>query len=328
MTFHIDANEEEFMWVQKYRPLTIDDTVLPEHTKDQFRSFVKDGQFPHLLISSNMPGTGKTTIGLALVAELGCDLLFINASKDNGIDILRNKVTQFVSTVSIFGSDKPKVVFLDEADQLSDAAQKAMKGMMEEFSADARFILTCNHKNNVQEPIRSRCVDIEFTFDRSEFPSLAGQLMARSKMILDNENVPYEDRVLAEVIMKHFPDNRAVIMALQGYSASNFKNGGAIDEGILGRLKQADTAEIMVHLRNKDFKNLRQWVAEHVDLIGENLYDKLYRSIGKFIKPHSVPAATLTLARYQIDHSKVASVELHVMAMLTELMVDVEFENA
>tara|TARA_A100001011_G_scaffold400655_2_gene517261 strand:- start:2236 stop:3168 length:933 start_codon:yes stop_codon:yes gene_type:complete len=308
---------EEFLWVEKYRPSTIEDCVLPDVVKETFGQFLVKGEIPNLLLSGTA-GTGKTTVARALCEELGSDYIIINGSEESGIDVLRTKIKDFASTVSFEG--KPKVVILDEADYLNpNSTQPALRGFIEEFSANCRFIFTCNFKNRIIEPLHSRTTVIDFRLAKSDKPIMAERFMKRMMTILNREQVKYSDKVLAELLMKHFPDYRRVINELQRYSAS-----GIIDEGILSNLAELNTKDLLNSLQDKDFKKMRQWVANNYDTDPQGIYRKIYDALlDKIEQPaHMV----LLIADYQYKAAFVADQEINITACLTEIMVNVKFK--
>ena len=309
----------DFLWVEQYRPKTIDDCILPTSLKTLFSSFIKKGELTNLLLSGT-PGIGKTTVAKAICEEMNCDMIMINGSEEGGIDVLRNKIKNFASTVSLSGGKK--VVILDEADYLNpQSTQPALRGFIEEFHANCRFILTCNFKNRIIEPLHSRFSNIEFRINSKDKPRLASKLFERAVFILKEQNVDYEEKVLAEVIKKHFPDFRKVINELQRYSVS-----GSIDAGILVNISNENLKTLMTHLKNKDFTNMRKWVINNLDndpvRIFRSIYDNLYESL----QPETIPHAVLILADYQYKSAWVADQELNFVACLTELMSQVKFK--
>ncbi len=310
---------QEFLWVEKYRPNTIDDCILPSQLKKDFEEILKQGELQNLLLTGTA-GTGKTTVAKALCKQLDLDYLLINGSEESGIDTLRNKIKQFASTVSLQGGYK--VVILDEADYLNpQSTQPALRGFIEEFSANCRFILTCNFKNRVIEPLHSRCSVIEFNIPKKEAERLCSVMMARLMHILDTEGVKYEAPVLAELIMKHVPDWRRVINELQRYSVS-----GVIDSGILVQLSDTSLNDLMIFLKEKNFKQMRKWVADNMDSEPAALYRKVYDNMYDYVDSSSIPQLVLILADYQYKNAFVADHELNTVACLTEVMAGVKFK--
>ena len=309
----------EFLWVEKYRPKTIDDCVLPAHIKTTFKQIVDGGELHNMLLTGTA-GLGKTTVAKALCNELDLDYLLINGSEESGIDTLRNKIKQFASSISLQGGYK--VVILDEADYLNpQSTQPALRGFIEEFSNNCRFILTCNFKNRIIEPLHSRCSVVEFNIPKKESERLCSVMMARLMLILDDEGVKYENGVLAELIMKFTPDWRRVINELQRYSTS-----GVIDSGILVSLSDISVNELMSSLKMKDFKKMRQWVANNIDSDPSSLFRKLYDNMNEYVVPESIPQLVLILADYQYKNSFVSDHELNLVACCTEIMAGVKFK--
>ena len=312
-------NRESFLWVEKYRPKEISECILPDHIKQVFEGIKSQGRIPNLILNGG-PGTGKTTIAKALCNEIGCDYLFINGSEESGIDTLRNKIKQFASSVSLTGGYK--VVILDEADYLNpQSTQPALRGFIEEFSANCRFILTCNFKNRIIEPLHSRCSVHEFAIPAGEKERLASVLMARLMMILDNEKIAYEQAVLAELIIKYFPDFRRTINELQRYSTT-----GKIDSGILVNVADVSINSLMSSLKIKDFRKMRKWVVDNIDVEPSTIFRKLYDNMNEYVEPASIPQLVLILADYQYKNSFVADHELNMVACLTEVMAGVKFK--
>lgn len=312
----MEANREQFLWVEKYRPQRIDDCILPEDQKEVFKQFLAQGEIPNMLLAGGA-GMGKTTIALALCAELGCDVMMLNGSVDNGIDILRTKVKSFASTVSF--ENKPKVVILDEADYLSSHFQPALRGFIEEFSSNCRFIFTCNYKNKIIAPLHSRTTVIEFKLAKTDRPKMAAQFFKRATEILAAENVEFDPKVVAKLIETYFPDYRRILNELQRYSA-----GGRIDEGALVSIKELDLKDLIAALKEKDFKKMRQWVATNIAHDPVTIYRKLYDGLDEQVK--QVPQLILLLADYQYKAAFVADQEINLTACLTEIMASVEFK--
>lgn len=309
--------DKEFLWTERYRPKTIDECILPPETKKVFGDFVKSGEIPNMLLCGTA-GTGKTTIARALCSELGCDYIVINGSEESGIDVLRTKIKNFASTVSFEG--KPKVVILDEADYLNpNSTQPALRAFIEEFSKNCRFIFTCNFKNRIIEPLHSRTTVIDFKLNNSIKPKMAMQFHKRMKHILETENITYSDNVLAELLKKHFPDYRRVVNELQRYSV-----GGSIDEGILSNLSELNTKGLIDALTEKDFKKMRQWVANNVDSDPQGIYRKIYDTLIDKVK--QVPHLVLLIADYQYKAAFVADQEINLTACLVDIMARVEMK--
>lgn len=310
---------DEFLWVEKYRPKTIKETILPAGLKKTFQEFVDNGEIPNLLLSGTQ-GTGKTTVARALCEEVGADYIVINGSMNGGIDTLRNDIKNFASTVSLNGGRK--VVILDEADYLNpQSTQPALRGFIEEFSKNCSFILTCNFKNRIIAPLHSRCSVIDFKIENGEKQKLAAGFFKRVLNILETEEVKANEKVVAELINRHFPDNRRVLNELQRYGAS-----GVIDEGILSVSTDASLKELMSYMKSKNFKELRKWVALNIDNDPVQLFRSVYDGASTYVAPRSIPQLVVTLADYQYKSAFVADQEINLVACLTELMVECEFE--
>ena len=309
----------EFLWVEKYRPQTIDECILPDNIKKTFKQIVQGGELHNMLLTGTA-GLGKTTVAKALCNELDLDYLLINGSEESGIDTLRNKIKQFASSVSLQGGYK--VVILDEADYLNpQSTQPALRGFIEEFSGNCRFILTCNFKNRIIEPLHSRCSVIEFNISKKASTKLCMKFLERCCYILKNEGIEYDDQIVAELIMKYMPDWRRVINELQRYSTS-----GVIDSGILVSLNDVSVNELMSSLKLKDFKKMRQWVSNNIDSDPAALFRKMYDNMNEYVEPNSIPQMVLILADYQYKNSFVADHELNLVACCTELMAGVKFK--
>jgi len=309
----------DFLWVEKYRPRTVQQTILPKSLKDTFLQITSTGELPNMLFTGTA-GVGKTTVARALCNELDLDYILINGSEEGNIDTLRNKVKQFASTVSLHGGYK--VVILDEADYLNpQSTQPALRGFIEEFANNCRFILTCNFKNRIIEPLHSRCSVYEFAIPNDQKPEMAGQFFKRATEILQKENVEFVPDAVAQLITKHFPDWRRVLNELQRYSVS-----GKIDAGMLVNLSDTNIKTLMKTLKDKDFKGMRHWVVNNIDTEPQAIFRKIYDSMSEYIKPQSIPQLVLILADYQYKNAFVADHELNVVACMTEIMANVEFE--
>tara|TARA_B100001093_G_scaffold518541_1_gene603758 strand:- start:1037 stop:1972 length:936 start_codon:yes stop_codon:yes gene_type:complete len=309
----------EFLWVEKYRPHRINDIVLPKQIKKTFEDIVNGGELHNMLLTGTA-GLGKTTVAKALCKELDLDYILINGSEEGNIDTLRGKIKKFASTVSLQGGYK--VVILDEADYLNaQSTQPALRGFIEEFSSNCRFILTCNFKNRIIEPLHSRCTPIEFNIAKKDHPQLMADFMSRCKMILDTEGIKYDTKVIAEVIMKYCPDWRRVLNELQRYAAS-----GVIDSGILVSIEEKNIDSLMSNLKSKNFKGMRQWVVDNIDVEPTALFRQIYDNMNDYIDPQSIPQVVLILADYQYKNAFVADHELNVVACLTEIMAGVQFK--
>lgn len=313
----MEANREEFLWFEKYRPHTIADCILPKDLQKTFEEFVKQDTVPNLLLSGP-PGTGKTTVARALCEEIGCDHIVINGSEESGIDTLRTKVKDFASTVSLEG--KVKVVILDEADYLNpNSTQPALRGFIEEFSRNCRFIFTCNYKNRIIPALHSRTTVIDFTLPLAERPAIAMKFHRRLIEILTGEGVQHNPKVVAELLNKYFPDFRRVLNEMQRYSAS-----GQIDEGILANVGDANIKELIASLKEKDFKKMRQWVVNNLDNDASVLFRKFYDVLLPEVV--QVPQLVLLLADYQYKAAFVADAEINLVACLTEIMASCEMK--
>ena len=309
----------DFLWVEQYRPKTIEDCILPESLKTLFSSFVKKGELSNLLFSGT-PGIGKTTVAKALCEEMNCDWIMINGSEEGGIDVLRNKIKNFASTVSLSGGKK--VVILDEADYLNpQSTQPALRGFVEEFHKNCRFILTCNFKNRIIEPLHSRFSNIEFKINSKDKPKLASKLFERTISILKENNVDYNDKVLAQLVKKHFPDFRKVINELQRYSVS-----GSINAGILTNITNENLKSLMKLLKEKDFTETRKWVTQNLDNDPVRIFRSIYDNLYDNLQPETIPHAVLILADYQYKSAFVADQEINFTACLTEIMSQVKFK--
>lgn len=304
---------EEFLWVEKYRPRTVSDTILPDSLKATFQQFVDQKNIPNLILSGSA-GVGKTTIAKAMCDMLDCDYVVINGSMNGNIDTLRNEISKFASSISLRGGRK--YVILDEADYLTNATQPALRNFMEEFSKNCGFILTCNFKDKIIAPLQSRCSVIDFKISKSDMAQLATLFLKRVCGILDSEKVPYEKAVVAQVITKFFPDWRRVLNELQRYSAT-----GSIDSGILSNLKDANLTKMISYLREKDFTSLRKWVAES-DYDFNEIFRVIFDKAEDYVEKSSIPALVLIIAKYQYQNAFVANPEINLVACLTEIMAE------
>jgi len=311
----------EFLWVEKYRPKTIEDCILPTSIKNTFQDFLDKGEVPNLLLAGPA-GCGKTTVAKALCNELGVDVYVINGSDEGRfLDTVRNTAKNFASTVSLSSDAKHKVIIIDEADNTTNDVQLLLRAFTEEFSGNCRFIFTCNFKNKIIEPLHSRCACIDFSSNSKDKPQLAAQFFKRLQEILDAESIEYDNKVLVELINKHFPDWRRVLNECQRYSSS-----GTIDPGILATFSDVKVNDLINHLKEKNFKEVRKWVVNNLDndasIILRRIYDSLYESLVS----GSIPAAVLIIAKYQYQVAFVADQEINMLACLTELMVECEFK--
>ena len=309
----------DFLWVEEYRPKTIDDCILPQSLKTLFQSFIDKGEISNMLFSGT-PGVGKTTVAKALCEQMNCDWIMINGSEEGGIDVLRNKIKNFASTVSLSGGKK--VVILDEADYLNpQSTQPALRGFVEEFHKNCRFILTCNFKNRIIEPLHSRFSNIEFRINNKDKPKLATQLFERARFILAEQDIAYERAVIAELVNKHFPDNRKLINELQRYSVA-----GTIDAGVLVNISDENLKSLTGHLKGKEFGEMRKWVVNNLDNDPVKIFRKIYDSLYTTLEPATIPHAVLIIADYQYKSAFVADQEINLVACLTELMSQVKFK--
>ena len=313
----VSANASELLWVQRYRPRTVADTILPVQTKAQFQKFVDDENVPNLLLAG-LPGTGKTTAAKAMLEQLGCDFIVINGSLNMGIDVLRHQVSIFASSVSFAGGRK--YVIIDEADGLSGQVQGALRNFIEEFSRNCGFIFTCNYKNKIADALRSRLSLVDFSIDKAEKPVLAGQFFKRTLQILKQENVETDKSAVAKVIERHFPDFRRVLNELQKYAGS-----GKIDEGIFTDIGQESVDELFGLLKAKKFTEMRAWVAANSDQDSTELFRRIYDSSTDKVELKSMPALVVMLADYMYKHSFVADPEINLVAFLSEIMMEVSF---
>ena len=310
---------ETYLWVEKYRPTTVDDCILPSELKTTFSEFVKDKHIPNLILSGG-PGIGKTTIAKAMLDEIGSTSMMINGSEESGIDVLRTKIKNFASTVSLEGGRK--YIILDEADYLNpQSTQPALRGFMEEFHKNWGFILTSNYKNRLIEPLHSRCSVIDFVIPKAQKPDLARNFFNRIRKILQEESVKYDDKVVAELLNKYFPDWRRVLNELQRYSIS-----GQIDSGILVNLSEVSINELMQALKNKEFTTVRKWIVNNLDNDPIRIYRIVYDSLYDCLDHSTIPHAVLVLAEYSYKSAFVADQEINMLACMTELMGQVKFK--
>ena len=316
----IESRDEQFLWVEKYRPQKIDDCILPESLKKTFKDYVAQGELPHFLLCGTA-GVGKTTIAKALCNEIGAEFVILNGSDTGGhIDTLRTTIKGFATSVSL--TDAKKVIILDEADYLqANSTQPALRNYMEEFSANCRFIFTANYKNRIIEPIHSRCAVIEFKIDSKEKQEIAAAFFKRATAILRQENIKFDPKVVAELITKHFPDYRRILNEMQRYSVS-----GKIDSGILVNMSEESFKGLIKLMKDKDFTEVRKWVAKNSDADTTALFRELYDNASVNMDVNSIPPMVLILADYQYKAAFVADHELNIMAALTEIMAQCKFK--
>ena len=309
---------EHLLWTEKYRPKAIKDCILPDRLKKPFQEYVNQSNIPNLLLSGGA-GVGKTTVAKAMCDEIGCDSLVINGSDESGIDTFRVKIKNYASSMSLAGGRK--VIIIDEADYLNpNSTQPALRNAIEEFASNCSFIFTCNYKNRIIDPLHSRCAVVDFTLRNGEKAKMASQFMKRITNILVDEKIEYDDKVIVELIKKHFPDFRRVINELQRYS-----NFGKIDIGILAQIGDVPIEKVVGFIHEKNFKEIRKWIATN-DVDSNTLFRKLYDTLYEKLKSHSIPKAVLILADYQYKAAFVSDQEINTVACLTELMVECDFK--
>jgi len=314
-------SRNEFVWVESYRPQTIEDCILPDGIKNTFKQFVEKGEVPNLLLSGP-PGCGKTTVAKALCHELGVDYYVINGSDEGRfLDTVRNNAKNFASTVSLSSTAKHKVIIIDEADNTTPDVQLCLRAFTEEFIGNCRFIFTCNYKNKIISPLHSRCAVVDFTIKGKERQELAAKFFQRLRTILEAESVEYDPKVLVELIQKHFPDWRRVLNELQRYSVS-----GKIDTGILAAFSNVKTDELFKNLKDKEFAKVRKWVVDNLDNDPHVLLRSVYDSVYSHLDGSGIAAAVLIIAKYQYQSSFVADQEINMLACLTEIMVECNFK--
>ena len=310
---------EQFLWVEQYRPRDIESCVLPKTLKSSLQSFVDKETLPNLILSGG-PGVGKTTAARAMLEQIGSTYMFINGSEESGIDVLRTKIKNFASTVSLEGGKK--YLILDEADYLNpQSTQPALRGFIEEFHKNCGFILTCNYKNRIIPALQSRCSVIDFVIPNAEKAKLAQQFFKRVMEILNENEIKFNKKVVAELINNHFPDWRKVLNELQRYSVS-----GEIDAGILVNLGDKNIKDLMAMMKKKEFTNVRKWIVDNLDNDSDKLFRSIYDNLYEFVDPSSIPHVVVALGEYQYKAAFVADLEINMMACLTEIMGRVKFK--
>jgi DNA polymerase III delta prime subunit len=311
----------DFIWCEKYRPQKIEDCILPDNIKKTFKDFVVAGEIPNLLLTGP-PGVGKTTIAKALCYELGADYYVINGSDEGRfLDTVRNQAKNFASTVSLQATAKHKVIIIDEADNTGNDVQLLLRANIEAFYSNCRFIFTCNYKNKIIEPLHSRCAVVEFGVQGKEKARIAASFFKRLTEILGKEKVEYDQKVLVQLINKHFPDWRRVLNECQRYAV-----GGSIDSGILAAFSDVSVSELMRNIKDKNFAEVRKWVVSNLDNDTNVILRKVYDSIYEHLDGPSIAAAVLIIAKYQYQSAFVADQEINLLAALTEIMCDCNFK--
>ena len=314
-------SRDEFIWVEKYRPKTIEECILPDNIKKTFQDFLDKGEVPNLLLSGP-PGCGKTTVAKALCEELGVDYYVINGSDEGRfLDTVRNNAKNFASTVSLSSTAKHKVIIIDEADNTSNDVQLCLRAFIEEFAGNCRFIFTCNYKNKILDPLHSRCTVVEFGIKGKERAKIANGFFTRLREILDGEGIQYENKVLIELIGKHFPDWRRVLNECQRYSV-----GGKIDSGILASFGDIAVNDLVKNLKEKNFPEVRKWIVSNLDNDPNVLLRRAYDALYEVLDGPSIAAAVLIVAKYQYQSAFVADQEINLLAAMTEIMVECEFK--
>jgi len=311
----------DFIWVEKYRPKTIEECILPDNIKKTFKEFLNKGEIPNMLLAGP-PGIGKTTVAKALCNELGVDFYVINGSDEGRfLDTVRNNAKNFASTVSLTSEAKHKVIIIDEADNTGNDVQLLLRAFIEEFAGNCRFIFTCNYKNKILEPLHSRCAVVDFSIRGKEKQQIAANFFQRLNFILEQERIETDKKVLVELVNKHFPDWRRVLNECQRYSVS-----GKIDSGILAAFSDVAVNDLIKNLKAKNFPEVRKWVNSNMDNDTSVLFRRIYDSLYECLVPNTIPAAVLVIAKYQYQMAFVADQEINMLACLTEIMVECEFK--
>jgi len=311
----------DFLWVEKYRPEKVDDCILPDESKAMFKGFLEQGEIPNLLLSGPA-GIGKTTIAKALCRELGADFYVINGSDEGRfLDTVRNKAKTFASTVSLTSGSSHKIIIVDEADNTTPDVQLLLRASIEEFQKNCRFIFTCNYKNKIIEPLHSRCSVVDFHIKGKEKAQLASAFLKRINSILEQENIEFELKVVAEVIQKHFPDFRRTLNELQRYASR-----GKIDTGILAQVADVKISDLIGYLKGREFTNMKKWVSSNIDNEPQVIMRKIYDNLYTYLLPKSIPEAVLVIGEYQYKATFVMDQEINLVAFLTELMMRCEFK--
>ena len=317
----MNTDRTDFLFVEKYRPKTIEDCILPEGIKKTFQDFLNKGEIPNMLLAGPA-GCGKTTVAKALCNQLGVDFYVINGSDEGRfLDTVRNNAKNFASTVSLSSDAKHKVIIIDEADNSTNDVQLLLRAFTEEFSRNCRFIFTCNYKNKIIEPLHSRCAVVEFSITNKDRPKIASRFFKRVCEILVKENIRYDDKVIVELVNKHFPDFRRVLNECQRYSV-----GGEIDSGILASFSDVAVNDLIKHLKDKNFSEVRKWVVANLDNDSSVILRRVYDSCYTHLSPQTIPAAVLIIAKYQYQIAFVADQEINLLAALTEIMCECEFQ--
>ena len=312
--------KNDFLWVEKYRPTIVEDCILPESIKNVFSGFLYQREIPNLLLTGSA-GVGKTTIARALSEELGASHIVINgADEGRFLDTVRNRIRTFASTVSLTSTSTHKVVIIDEADNTTNDVQLSLRAAVEEFHSNCRFIFTCNFINKIIEPLHSRCTVVDFRVKNGQSVQLQGQFFDRLRWILKNENVKFEDKVLAKLIKRYYPDWRRTINECQRYSAN-----GSIDSSILVDVADVNLDSLLSALAKKEFTTVKNWVVQHMDNDPSMVMRKVYDNLYNVLKPSSVPEAVLIIAKYMKDITLVPDQEINMLACLTEIMMSCEF---